>query len=242
MEPRQHECRTTSATTRADPARDAFFRGLLENPPFPRNSSLEEQRDIMDSLSSMNPALPHGVAVELVTLASGESAQLITPSEAHPRRAILYAHGGAFINGRSPSVWQYPVYRIAAAAHASLLYVLYRLAPEHPFPAARDDVIAGYAFLTAAGYEPKHVVYAADSAGVNIALTALLALRARRGTPCRQVSSVSGGGSTSPRASTRVISPTWIRLRFRNSSTRRPAPILGRRALTRRRPIRFSPT
>ena len=120
---------------------------LLENPPFPRNSSLEEQRDIMDSLSSMNPPLPHSVAVELVTLASGESAQLITPPEAHPRRAIVYAHGGGFVNGRSPSVWHYPVYRIAAAAHASLLYVLYRLAPEHPFPAARDDVIAGHELM-----------------------------------------------------------------------------------------------
>ena len=108
------------------------------------------------------------------------SAELITPAEADPHRAIVYAHGGAFVNGRSPSVWHYPVYRIAAAARASLLSVLYRLAPEQPVPAARDDVIAGHEYLTARGYHPEHVVYVADSAGVNIALTRLLALRAQR--------------------------------------------------------------
>jgi monoterpene epsilon-lactone hydrolase len=119
------------------------------------------------------------VAIERVNLATGASAELITPPEADSRRAIVYAHGGAFVNGRTPSVWQYPVYRIAAAAHASLLYVLHRLAPEHPFPAARDDVIAGHDYLRTRGHEPKDVAFVADSAGVNIALTALLALRAQ---------------------------------------------------------------
>ena len=72
VEPRQHDCRSTSVPTNADPARDAFFRGLLENPPFPRDTPLEEQRDIMDSLSSMNPPLPHGVALELVVAPLGK--------------------------------------------------------------------------------------------------------------------------------------------------------------------------
>ena len=179
MEPGQHGCRSTSVTTSVDPDRDAFFRSLAENPPFPPDSSLAEQRDILDTLASMNPPLPHDVAIEQVKLATGASAELITPPDAHPRRAIVYAHGGAFVNGRTPSVWQYPVCRIAAAAHASLLYVLHRLAPEHPFPAARDDVIAGHDYLRAMGYEPEHLAFVADSAGVNIALTALLALRAQ---------------------------------------------------------------
>ena len=168
MEPRQHGCRITSVTTSVDPAREAFFRSLVENPPFPRDSSLAEQRDIMDTLASMNPPLPEGVAIEQVRLATGARAELLTPPEAHPRRAIVYAHGGAFVNGRTPSVWHYRVYRIAAAAHASLLYVLYRLAPEHPFPAARDDVIAGHEYPTTMGFEPEQVVDAADSAGVNL--------------------------------------------------------------------------
>ena len=179
MELHQQGCRSTSVATGVDPDREAFFRGLVENPPLPPDSSLDEQRDILDALASMNPPVPHGVGIERVTLATGASAELITPPEADSGRAIVYAHGGAVVNGRTPSVWQYPVCRIAAAAHASLLYVLHRLAPEHPFPAARDDVIAGYDYLRTRGYEPEHVAFVADSAGVNIALTALLALRAQ---------------------------------------------------------------
>jgi len=173
-------CRTTQVPTRDDPARDALFRNLLDNPPFPAGSSLEEQRDILDALKSMNPELPDDVAIRQVTLATGGRAELVAPPEAHDTRAIVYAHGGAFVNGRTAGVWQYPVYRIAAAASAKLLHVLHRLAPEHPFPAARDDVLAGYDHLLRTGYEPEQITFVADSAGVNIALTALLALRTQQ--------------------------------------------------------------
>jgi len=173
-------CRTTRVPTRDDPARDALFRNLLDNPPFPAGSSLEEQRDILDALKSMNPELPDDVAIRQVTLATGGRAELVAPSEAHDARAIVYVHGGAFVNGRTAGVWQYPAYRIAVAAKAKLLHVLHRLAPEHPFPAARDDVLAGYDHLLRTGYEPDQIAFVADSAGVNIALTALLALRAQQ--------------------------------------------------------------
>jgi len=179
MSPETPGGRTTLVPTRDDPARDALFRNLLDNPPFPVGSSLEEQRDILDALKSMNPALPDDVAISRVTLATGARAELVAPSEAQNGRAIVYAHGGAFVNGRTAGAWQYPVYRIAAAAGAKLLHVLHRLAPEHPFPAARDDVLAGYDHLLRTGYEPEQIVFVADSAGVNIAVTALLALRAQ---------------------------------------------------------------
>jgi acetyl esterase/lipase len=129
----------------------------------------------------MNPELPDVVAISHVTLATGARAELVAPPEAHDARAIVYAHGGAFVNGRTASVWQYPVYRIAAAANAKLPYVLHRLAPEHPFPSARDDVLAGYDHLLRTGYKPEQVAFVADSAGVNIALTALVALRTQQG-------------------------------------------------------------
>ena len=170
-------CRTTAVATRDDPARDALFRNLLDNPPFPAGSSLEQQRDILDALKSMNPELPDNVALERVTLATGGCAELVAPPEAHDARAIVYVHGGAFVNGRTAGAWQYPAYRIATAAGARLLHVLHRLAPEHPFPAARDDVLAGYEHLLRTGYAPEQIVFVADSAGVNIALTALLSLQ-----------------------------------------------------------------
>ena len=173
-------CRTTEVPTRDDPARDALFRNLRDNPPFPAGSSLEEQRDILDALKSLNPELPDDVAIGQVTLPTGGRAELVVPPEAHDARAIIYTHGGAFVNGRTAGVWRYPVYRIAAAANAKLLHVLHRLAPEHPFPAARDDVLAGYEHLLRTGYEPEQIAFVADSAGVNIALTALLALRTQQ--------------------------------------------------------------
>ena len=173
-------CLTTQVLTRDDPARDALFQHLLDNPPFPAGSSLEEQRDILDALKSMNPELPDDVAIRQVTLATGARAELVAPPEAHDARAIVYVHGGSFVNGRTAGPWQYLSYRIATAAGAKLLHVLYRLAPEHPFPAARDDVLAGYTHLLRTGYEPEQIVFVADSAGVNIALTALLALRTQQ--------------------------------------------------------------
>jgi acetyl esterase/lipase len=173
-------CRTTSVPTRDDPARDALFRSLLDNPPFPAGSSLDEQRVILDALKSLNPALPDDVAITQTALPTGGRAELLAPPGVQDTRAIVYAHGGGFVNGRTAGIWQYPVYRIATAAGAKLLYVLHRLAPEHPFPAARDDVLAGYDYLLRNGYQPEQVVFVADSAGVNIALTALLALRTRQ--------------------------------------------------------------
>ena len=173
-------CRTITVPTRDDPARDALFRNLLDNPPFPAGSSLDEQRDILDALKSMNPDVPDDVVVKQVALSTGARAEFVAPPEATDARAIVYVHGGAFVNGREAGAWHYPVYRIAVAAKAKLLHVLHRLAPEHPFPAARDDVLAGYDHLLSTGFRPEQIAFVADSAGVNIALTALLALRAQQ--------------------------------------------------------------
>ena len=78
MSPATPGFRTTSVLTRDDPAREALFRNLLENPPFTAASSLEQQRDIMDSLKSMNPELPADVAVTQITLATGGGAEKAT--------------------------------------------------------------------------------------------------------------------------------------------------------------------
>src|SRR5688572_25124523 len=118
-------CRTWSIPPRNDPARDALFRHLLDHPPFPPGSSLKEQREILDGLVSMNPAVPVEVDVRQVVLPTGAAAEHLAPPGADKKQAIVYAHGGAFVNGRTPGVWRYPAYRIAAAANASLLYVLH---------------------------------------------------------------------------------------------------------------------
>ena len=62
-------------------------------------------------------------------------------------------------------------------ARARTFALDYRLAPEHPFPAALDDAIAGYHFLLSNGYEPAHIVIAGESAGGGLTLATLVSLR-----------------------------------------------------------------
>jgi acetyl esterase/lipase len=91
-------------------------------------------------------------------------------------RVILYLHGGAFV-AESPEAHCAMLARLCVLAGARGLYVAYRLAPEHPYPAATDDCLAGYRFLLDQGIDPARIVVAGDSAGGN--LTVVTAMRAR---------------------------------------------------------------
>ncbi len=88
----------------------------------------------------------------------------------------MYLHGGAYQLG-SPATLRHLVAMLAAAAQAQALSVDYRLAPEHPFPAAVDDAVAAYRWLLAAGRDPASVAIAGDSAGGGLTLATLVALR-----------------------------------------------------------------
>jgi len=91
-------------------------------------------------------------------------------------RVVVYLHGGAYIYG-SVDTHEELIGRVALAARARVLALNYRLAPEHPFPAAIEDVVAVYRALLAEGTSPGRVLFAGDSAGGNLAATTLLALR-----------------------------------------------------------------
>ena len=89
---------------------------------------------------------------------------------------VLYLHGGAFIT-ETPQFHGALLARICREARARGLMVGYRLAPEHPYPAALDDCLASYRWLLAQGQEPGRIVVAGDSAGGNLTLALLLRLR-----------------------------------------------------------------
>jgi monoterpene epsilon-lactone hydrolase len=94
------------------------------------------------------------------------------------RRWILYFHGGGYVFG-SPRSHAPLLARLARLTGARVLGVDYRLAPEHPCPAAIEDALQAWDWLRDRGVPADQIVLAGDSAGGGLVLTTLLALRGR---------------------------------------------------------------
>jgi len=107
---------------------------------------------------------------------AGIPAEWVEAPGAAADRVILYLHGGGYVMG-SIATHRAMVARIARAANSRALLIDYRLAPEHPFPAAVDDAVAAYRWLVAQGCKPGRIVIAGDSAGGGLMLATLLRLR-----------------------------------------------------------------
>ena len=108
---------------------------------------------------------------------AGVTGEWIDVPESRPQRTLLYLHGGAFAF-RFPRIHAGMVGRWCKALGARALLVDYRLAPEHPHPAAADDCHAAYRWLLGQGCEARHIVIAGDSAGANLALATLHRIKA----------------------------------------------------------------
>ena len=121
---------------------------------------------------------PPDVKVEHVS-APTVLAEWLRPPGAEPGRVVLYLHGGGYVIG-SPRSHRHLAAAIASAAGASALLLDYRLAPEHPFPAAVEDATAAYRWLLEQAIAPGHIVIAGDSAGGGLTVATLLALREAR--------------------------------------------------------------
>lgn len=116
-----------------------------------------------------------GVAVESVTI-NELAAEWLRPKAAPDGKVLLYLHGGAYVVGNCRTHRQM-VSHIARASGINALVPEYRLAPEHPFPAAIDDAVGVYRSLLADGIAPADIIIAGDSAGGGLTVAALLALR-----------------------------------------------------------------
>jgi monoterpene epsilon-lactone hydrolase len=113
-----------------------------------------------------------------VVSARGVPAEWLEAAGARTDRAILYLHGGGYVLGGVDS-HRDMIARLSAATGARALGVDYRLAPEHPFPAAVEDAVSAYRFLLDEGVTPEHLAIAGDSAGGGLAAATLLAIRDR---------------------------------------------------------------
>ncbi len=124
--------------------------------------------------------LPRGVTrvpvEERVAGVHGE--WILTHAEPFSPRVIIYLHGGGYVGG-TIQMYRSVTSALALRCTARVFALDYRLAPEHPFPAALDDAIATYRWLLAQGIEASKVVVAGDSAGGGLTLSTLIAIRDR---------------------------------------------------------------
>jgi epsilon-lactone hydrolase len=108
--------------------------------------------------------------------AGGVDAEWVVAPGAVIDRYVLYLHGGGYVIG-SVKTHRDLMARISRAAQAKVLGLNYRLAPEHPFPAAVDDAVAGYRWLLAQGAKPSRIAVGGDSAGGGLTAATLVAIR-----------------------------------------------------------------
>ena len=137
--------------------------------------TLEQIRRRVALAARLVPKPPPSIRT-LTVDAGGVRADRVSTPPSECGRHILFLHGGGFIVG-SPALYRHFTWRIASAARAHLLAIDYRLAPEHPFPAALDDAVAAYRWLLTDGAEPRQMAVMGDSAGGGLALSLLLRLR-----------------------------------------------------------------
>ncbi|MGE3590055.1 MAG: alpha/beta hydrolase [Ilumatobacteraceae bacterium] len=142
----------------------ALLRSSDSNGP----STVDDWRVAYDNLGRLVPANPD-IAVEP---ADGVRGEWIGDGDGS---IVVYLHGGGYCIGSLTS-HRAMLTHLAAATEGRVLAVDYRLAPEHPFPAALDDAIAAYRFV-AAGHDPRSIVLAGDSAGGGLTVATLMALR-----------------------------------------------------------------
>lgn len=118
---------------------------------------------------------PKNVRVEQIR-ENGVNGEWQVPNDTPPETCIYYLHGGGYTIG-SPVAHRPMTIAIAKAANTRVFSLDYRLAPEHPYPAALDDALQGYRWLLDQGFKPHQLVLAGDSAGGGLALALSLKLK-----------------------------------------------------------------
>ncbi len=148
--------------------------GLLRAQPLVGSASIEDLRRNLEEAAATVTLKPD-VAIERVEVA-GLDVEWITIERSEARGVVLYLHGGGYCIC-SVNTHRDHASRIARASGARTLLIEYRLAPEHPFPAAVEDAQAAYRWLLGNGVLPAGIVMGGDSAGGGLTAATLVALR-----------------------------------------------------------------
>lgn len=136
---------------------------------------IKNQRQAQENLAMLTK-VPKDVIVSEVSF-DGFTGEWLIPSRVHTKKkVILYCHGGGFSTG-STAYARSITLKLAQETGLDVFAFNYRLAPEHPYPAALEDGLLAWNYLMHLGYGAQDVVIAGDSAGGNLALTLSLSLK-----------------------------------------------------------------
>ena len=138
------------------------------------HENIPKLRRGFDILANKHP-LPKNVYFKRIYIHDIPAAWII-PAKANTDIVMLYLHGGGYAVG-SVNTHKALISKIAKKAGVAALAIDYRLAPEHPFPAAIDDAISAYDFLLEQNYLPQNIFIAGDSAGGGLTIATLIALK-----------------------------------------------------------------
>ncbi len=138
------------------------------------NVALDISRKRFERVNALS-RLPSRVVISQAEY-GGVPVEIIDPENQRHERTVLYCHGGGFCIG-SPKTHRELTACLAKTLRARIVVPDYRLAPEHPYPSAPDDVLSVYRGLVAGGVPPKNIVIIGDSAGGNLAMVTLQRLK-----------------------------------------------------------------
>ncbi len=156
------------------PQHEAIVAGIQSQPRPATPPDLAQQRAGFEAM--MAPLAPGPEIKREAVSAGGVPGVWFAAPGADPTRVVLYLHGGGYVLG-SVATHAGLIARISRDAAARCLGIDYRLAPEHPFPAAVEDACAAYRWLLRQGTPASRTAIAGDSAGGGLALATLVALR-----------------------------------------------------------------
>jgi monoterpene epsilon-lactone hydrolase len=152
----------------------AMVDGIRRRSAFPVGSTAQEQRQLLRAALSAQP-LPADLTVTAGTLGGVPTAE-ITIAGIEPRHVVLYFHGGVYVIGDAFLAADLAS-QVGRRVGAKVISVDYRLAPEHPYPAAVDDALAAYEALLQSGVDASNIVFAGESAGGGLAVATLIDAR-----------------------------------------------------------------
>jgi len=180
--------------------RARFWRSVLRKIFKNQKLSIAQYRASGEKNSRFMGAIPKNVKVEKVDI-DGIHAEWLVPVGAKHEKVIIYLHGGGYVSG---SIKSHRMLCGLLASHTGVkvLAMDYRLAPQHPFPAALDDSLKVYHWLLMQGYSSANIIICGDSAGGGLSVATVLALKNK---------------NESPPAAVVCLSP-WVDLTLKNQT------------------------